>query len=74
MYLIVDGDGLQPVQKQQEGGMNVVEQVSGLTALRAQRKADLCGPAEERTKVQSKPSHQPFNSQAHFPAIMIHCL
>lgn len=36
-YLVVDGDGAQAVQEKQQGGVNVVEQVSGLMALGAQR-------------------------------------
>lgn len=50
-YLVVDGDGAQPVQEEQQGGVHIVEQVSGLMALRAQREADLCGPAEEKTQL-----------------------
>lgn len=36
------------MQKEQQGGVHVMKQVSGLMALRAQRKADLSGPADER--------------------------
>lgn len=48
-YLIVDGDGAQAVQKEQQGGVHVMKQVSGLMALGAQRKADLSVPAGKRT-------------------------
>lgn len=50
-HLIEDGDGAQAVQKEQQRGVHVMEQVSGLMALGAQREADLCGPADERTNV-----------------------
>lgn len=33
------------MQEEQQRGVHVVEQVPGLMALRAQRKADLSGPA-----------------------------
>lgn len=33
------------MQKEQQGGVHVMEQVPGLMALGAQRKADLSGPA-----------------------------
>lgn len=49
IYLIVDDDGAQAVQKEQQRGMHIVEEIPGLMALRAQGKADLCGPADERT-------------------------
>lgn len=49
-YLIVNGDRAQTVQKQQQGRVHVVKQVSGLMALRAQRKADLSGPASKTAK------------------------
>lgn len=45
--LIVDGDGAKAVQKEQQGGVHVMEQVSGLMAFRAQRKADFGGPADQ---------------------------
>lgn len=48
-YLVVDGDGAQAVQEQQQGGVHVMKQVSGLMALGAQGKADLSGPADERS-------------------------
>ena len=48
-YLIVDGDGAQAVQKEQQGGVHVMKQVPGLMALGAQREADLSGPADQRT-------------------------
>lgn len=48
-YLIVDGDGAQAVQEQQQGGVHVMKQVPGLMALGPQRKADLSGPADKRT-------------------------
>lgn len=54
VYPIVDGYGTQAVQKEQQGGVNVMEQVSGLMALRAQRKADLSGPAVRRTAVRKQ--------------------
>lgn len=45
IYLIVDGYRAQAMKKQQQGGVHVMEQVSGLMTLGAQRKADLSGPA-----------------------------
>lgn len=48
-YLVVDSDGAQAVQEQQQGGVHVMKQVPGLMALGAQRKADLSGPADKRT-------------------------
>lgn len=45
--LIVDGDGAQAVQEEQQGGVHVVEQVSRLVALGTQGETDLGGPAEE---------------------------
>lgn len=50
-YLIVDDNGAQAVQKEQQGGVHVMKQVPGLIVLRAQREADLGGPAENRTNV-----------------------
>ena len=44
-HVIVDGDGAQAVQEEQQGRMHVVKQVPGLVALGAQREADLGGPA-----------------------------
>lgn len=49
VYLIVDDDGAQAVQKEQQGGVHIMEEIPGLMALRAQGKADLSGPADERT-------------------------
>lgn len=45
IYLIVDGNRAQAVKKEQQGGVHIVEEVSGLMTLGAQRKADLGGPA-----------------------------
>lgn len=45
IYLIVDGNRAQAVKKEQQGGVHVMEQVSGLMTLGAQRKVDLSGPA-----------------------------
>lgn len=43
--MIVDGNRAQAVKKEQQGGVHIMEQVSGLMTLGAQRKADLSGPA-----------------------------
>lgn len=45
IYLIVDGNRAQAVKKEQQGRVHIMEQVSGLMTLGAQRKADLSGPA-----------------------------
>lgn len=44
-YLIVDGNVAQAVQKEQQGGVHVMKQISCLMAFEAQRKANLSGPA-----------------------------
>lgn len=43
-YLIVDGDGAQAVEKEQQRWVHVMKEVSGLMALRTQRKDDFSGP------------------------------
>lgn len=45
IYLIVDGNRAQTMKKEQQGGVHIMEKVSGLMTLGAQRKADLSGPA-----------------------------
>lgn len=44
-HLVEDGDGAQAVEEEQEGGVDIPEQVPGLEVLRAQREQDLGGPA-----------------------------
>lgn len=44
IYLIVNGNRAQAVKKEQQGGVHIMEEVSGLMTLGAQRKADLSGP------------------------------
>lgn len=44
IYSIVDGNRAQAVKKEQQGGVDIMEEVSGLMTLGAQRKADLSGP------------------------------
>lgn len=54
IYSIVDGNRAQAVKKEQQGGVHIMEEVSGLMTLGAQRKADLSGPTEkpgERSKI-----------------------
>lgn len=48
-YLIVDGNGAEAVQKEQQERVHIMEQVPGLMALRAEREADLRGPTGWRT-------------------------
>lgn len=44
IYSIADGNRAQAVKKEQQGGVHIMEEVSGLMTLGAQRKADLSGP------------------------------
>lgn len=45
--MVVDGDGPQAMQEEQERRVHIMKQVPGLTALRAQRKSYFGGPADE---------------------------
>lgn len=45
--LVINGDGAQAMQKEQQRGMDVVEQVPRLVTFRTQGEADFCGPANK---------------------------
>lgn len=49
MYLVTDGDGAKAVEKEQQGRVDVFEQVPGLMALGTQGETDFRCPADEKT-------------------------